>query len=326
MKMTRAKAVDAQSAFYGVDVCSEFLDVAQHGSERVTRLPNTPAAIRTWVSSLSAGSTVAMESTGRYHEALAHAAHARGLTVHVLDPRAVRKYAQGVGTRGKTDRLDAQVIARLTEREHAKLRAWQPLAPEQAALQELLRHRAALVKHKTALRQAASHSAQLQATDAPVLEAFDRALAEMDRQIKQTVQTMPQGAQALAHITSVPGLGLLTGSALLVLFQRLAHRGGDAVIAFTGLDPRPMESGQKRGVRRLSKQGPAEVRRLLYTAAMSAARTPTWRAYYEAQRAKGLSTTAALIVLARKLVRVAFSLFKAQAVFDPNRVKTAVGG
>ena len=35
------------------------------------------------------------------------------------------------------------------------------------------------------------------------------------------------------------------------------------------------------------------------------------------QRAKGLPTTAALVVLARKLVRVAFSLFKQQKALRP---------
>jgi hypothetical protein len=53
---------------------------------------------------------------------------------------------------------------------------------------------------------------------------------------------------------------------------------------------------------------------------MSAARTKTWNSFYRAQRDKGLSTTAALIVLARKLLRVAFSLFKQHVPFDPALV------
>ena len=86
----------------------------------------------------------------------------------------------------------------------------------------------------------------------------------------------------------------------------------------TGLDPRPNDSGKKTGQRRLSKRGWPEIRRLLYAAAMSAARTKAWNGFYLAQRAKGLSTTAALIVLARKLLRVAFSLFKQQSDFDSS--------
>ena len=133
-------------------------------------------------------------------------------------------------------------------------------------------------------------------------------------------RAVPDGAQALQHITSVPGLGLLSAAALLALFTRLRSAGADTVVAFTGLDPRPMDSGNRRGRRCLSKRGPAELRRLLFNAAMSAARTSSWRALYERERAKGLPSTAALIVLARKLVRVAFSLFKNRSDFDPARL------
>lgn len=74
----------------GVDVASEHLDVAVHGCGGVKRLPNTDAAIGRWLRCLPPGSRVAMESTGRYHERLARLAHAGGMVVFVLDPRAVR--------------------------------------------------------------------------------------------------------------------------------------------------------------------------------------------------------------------------------------------
>jgi hypothetical protein len=44
------------------------------------------------------------------------------------------------------------------------------------------------------------------------------------------------------------------------------------------------------------------------------------RPYYQAQRAKGLSSTAAIIILSRKLVRVAFALHKHNQPFDPARI------
>ena len=57
------------------------------------------------------------------------------------------------------------------------------------------------------------------------------------------------------------------GAALISVFERLGPCSADAVIAMTGFDPRPMDSGRKTGARRLSKRGPAELRRLLYVAA-----------------------------------------------------------
>jgi hypothetical protein len=49
---------------------------------------------------------------------------------------------------------------------------------------------------------------------------------------------------------------------------------------------------------------------------MSASRTKAWKGFYEAQRARGFSTTEALVMLARKLARVAFALLKGQSEYQ----------
>ena len=251
---------------------------------------------------------------------MAHAAHARGFTVYLLNPRDVRHYARGMGMRGKTDRLDALVLARLIAHEHAELRAWIPQPPAQCALDELLRRRATLVKHQQGVRLSVADSPEMKRMAQDLIKEFDRLLAAVDVQIKKAVAVVNADTADFKCITSVPGIGLLSGAALLGVFRRLATRGADAVIAFLGLDPRPADSGQKQGLRRLSKRGPSEWRRLLFNAAMSASLTQTWKAHYERECAKGLPRPAALNVLARRLVRVAFGLFKAKTFFNPELV------
>ena len=312
--------IQQATEFVGVDVASAHLDVAVHGHTNVRRYANTREDICQLLRALRPGCVLALESTGRYHTALAQAAHAAGLRVYVLNPLDARRYAQSVGQRGKTDRIDALVLARYICREHEQLRQWQPPTASQAQLRELIAHRATLVRQRSALAQAGSHNKMLASLDAPVLKALQEAIEHIDAQLAVIIQADPPSRQAFEHITSVPGLGLVCGSLLVMLFGRMHERSADAVIAFTGLDPRPNDSGKKTGQRRLSKRGWPEIRRLLYAAAMSAARTKTWNGFYLAQRAKGLSTTAALIVLARKLLRVAFSLLKQKSDFDCSLV------
>src|SRR5438093_13694765 len=81
----------------------------------------------------------------------------------------------------------------------------------------------------------------------------------------------------------------------------------------------PKTRVSSRGRRRLSKRGPAELRRLLFNGARSASKTKLWRPLYERYRARGLSTIEATVVLARKLVRVAFSIYRHGTTFDPAR-------
>lgn len=303
----------------GADVASEHLDIAVHdGKGAVQRIANEPKAIGQWLRQVPRGSRLAMESTGRYHLLLAKLAHEHGLQVYVLNPRDVSHYARGVGQRGKTDRLDAQVIARYVANEHAELRCWQPAPRQLAELDSLLRKRAVVARCQAALRQSLRDDATSSKLLPALMAQIDKTLKALDKAIAKAAQRIDGSEQALRSIMSVPGIGPLNGAALLSLFTRLTGARADAVVAFTGLDPRPMDSGNKRGVRKLSKRGPAELRRLLFNAARSACRTPVWRPVYERELAKGLSSTAASVVLARKLVRIAFSLFKSQATFDPS--------
>lgn len=127
-------------------------------------------------------------------------------------------------------------------------------------------------------------------------------------------------ADKVSSVTSLPGIGLLNSAALLSVFGRLKYASADAVIAFLGMDMRPRDSGSSMGVRHVSKRGQPEFRRLLFNAARSAARTKTWQAYYQRELDKGLAPVQAANGLARRLMRVAFSLFDSGATFDPSKL------
>ena len=112
----------------------------------------------------------------------------------------------------------------------------------------------------------------------------------------------------------------MVGISLTNTLERVSFGKADAFVAFTGLDPRANDSGRKAGRRRLSKRGPAELRRLLFNAAMSAIKTKVWKPLYEHDRTQGWSTTASLVIIARKIARAAWSLHHYRTTFNPERI------
>src|SRR5699024_2229489 len=100
-------------------------------------------------------------------------------------------------------------------------------------------------------------------------------------------------------------------------------RSGDAFIAFLGLDVRVRDSGTFRGRRKLTKRGDPEARRLLFNAAMTASRSKTWHDYYQHTLASGKTRIQALVILARKLARVAFALLDQGTHYQPKPLKSA---
>jgi transposase len=112
--------MDNKSRVFGVDVSKAWLIIGDYERAVPLKIDNTPMALARWLSSIARGSIVAMEATGVYHQGLAAMAHAAGMRVFVLNPRALKHYAQAIGQRGKTDPIDTRMIARYAMHEQAK--------------------------------------------------------------------------------------------------------------------------------------------------------------------------------------------------------------
>lgn len=308
----------------GVDVASKSVVVACAARSFAPRtLANERGALRAWLKGVPAGSRLGLEATGSYHQLLADLAHAAGLTVYVLNARDVKKYADGVGRRGKTDRLDAEVIARYVAREHGELHAYVPRSAAAQRLEQLLKRRGQLVALQVGLAQTWRGVPGVKAELAAVAAAYARLLAQVDHLLGQLLTELPEIRARVAQVRTIPGYGPLGGVAVAHALQRLPFTTVDAFIAHTGLDPRPRDSGEKHGRRQLSKRGPAALRAVLHVCAMSASRTATWRPYYQQQLAKGLSGTEALVILARKMARTAYGVCRSNTPFDLTRMQSS---
>jgi transposase len=311
--------MDHKQTVYGVDVSKAKLVSCAYQGERVTEMDNTTEAIAAWLAGLPAGSVIAMEATGRYHQLLAHLAHAAGMVVLVLNPQALKHYARAVGFRGKTDRCDARMIARYAQHERAKLRVWQPPAAPADTLSALLGRRQALVKARERLMQSLAEMPALKSERQTLLASFKRMIGNLELLIRAELARTPEMLALYRRLTGIVGVGKIVAAQLVACLTRLPFTRVASFIAYTGLDPRPDDSGERRGKRRLSKHGPALLRCLLYNAGMSAANSKLFKPLYLALRARGLQSTEAIVILARKLARIAFAVYKSGQDFDAQK-------
>lgn len=305
--------------FIGIDVASRELVIS--GPQGLTTIANSSVAIEAWIVGLPAGSHIGVEATSHYHELVADRAVLAGMVVYVLNPRDTRHYMLGLGRRSKTDRVDAGMIRRLILAEHAQLRPYQPASAVHRQLALLQRRRACVVKHRQALHKALRQINALTTALDQTLASLDALLTHIDQQLETLLNTQEALAADARRLETIPGIGRQTSTQLATLFSRVPLTHSDAAVAFVGLDPRASDSGQKSGRRRLSKRGPGELRRLLYNCAQAAAKTTTWKTYYSQLKAGKFSTTQALVILARKLLRIAFSLWQQPSEkFDAQKI------
>ncbi len=305
----------------GVDVAKDTVMVASADQRwPVQQIRNQRRPLRTWLKTLPAGSRLGLESTGSYHELLADLAHTHGHIVYLLNPRETRHYAQALGARVKTDRVDATLLARMIAQEHAGLRAYTPPTAQQRQVDRLIRRRAKVVRLKSTLKLTMAQLKGLTREVQAVVRKLEALLAKLDATMVTVAAQSPPHQHAQQRVETIVGIGPLVGISLTNTLERVPFRTADAFVAFTGLDPRAKDSGQKSGRRRLSKRGPAELRRLLFNAAMAAVKSQVWKPIYDSYRSQGWSSTATLVIIARKIARAAWSIHRYETTFNPDRL------
>lgn len=308
-----------QTTFIGVDVAKTELVISVDEQAPIA-LKNDASAIAQWLRALPHGSCIAMESTGRYHQQLAHLAQQAGFAVYVLNAHDVYFYAKAFGARAKSDAVDCGVIRRYVQEHQHSLPPWQPGSEVQQQLNALLSRRAQVSAHQAAVLQTLKQVGELGSEIDALMQSSNTLLKAIDKHVQQLIaadEAMHAGSQRLQTIT---GIGPQTSALLRALFSRLCFANSDAVVAYSGLDSRANDCGNKRGRRRLSKRGPALLRRQMYQAAFAASHSKALKPLYAHIRARGFSTTESMVILGRKLLRVAFAVCKGTAVFNPEQL------
>jgi transposase len=304
--------------FIGIDICQARLDICTEEGSGTQAIENTRTAIRGWLARLPPGEIcIACEATGRYHQTLVDEVQRAGHTVYLIDGYRLSRYRDSLGVRAKTDASDARLLRRYLRSEHEQLRAYTPAPAEVVRIRQLLRRRAVLVRVRVTLQQSMADLALIRSGVRRVLEQIDRIEAAIQKQIVKLIE-LSGWAEDYRRCLALEGVGPLTSAALSNTFHHGRFASADAFIAYLGLDIRVRESGTSRGRGKLTKKGDPETRRLLHNAAMSAARSSTWKPFYQAHLARGFTKTQALVILARKLARVAFSIMKNGSTYQPQ--------
>lgn len=310
--------------FVGVDVSKATLDVAIEGRE-VFNVPNSPDGVADLVKRLqAAGPTlVVMEATGRMENLLAASLAEAKVPAAVINPRCARDFAKATGRLAKTDAIDARVLAEFGR----AIRPPQRPLPD-AATQEfelLLDRRRQLVAMRTVElnRKASCPKGRVLRDVEAHVRWLERRIAQLDKELDETIRASPIWVAQEALLLSVPGLGKITSRTLLAAVPELGKLSNKQVAALVGVAPMACDSGQSRGKRRIIG-GRGQVRAVLYMAALSARRfNPVLKTFAERLEKAGKRPKVVLMAVARKLLVIANSILRAERPWNPEIAASA---
>ena len=268
-----------------------------------------------------------LEATGSYGEPLALFLFEAGFAVNVVNPAAVRAFANAGLSRTKTDKVDAELIARFCLAQRPA--AWQPPAPELRELQALVRRLESLVEMRAMEENRLSSGVSTEAVRHSLKEHIDylvEQIKQTEALIEKHINNHPDLKEQSDLLDSIPGIGETTAALLLAEIVNIKqYTSARQVAAYAGLVPRERRSGSSvRGRTCLSKIGNARLRKALYFPAITALRcSDFFKAWAEPLRTRGKSKMAVIGAAMRKLIHLAYGVLKTGKPFDPNWVKAA---
>jgi transposase len=248
------------------------------------------------------GVHVVCEATGGYERDVVAALQAANLPVSVLNPARVRHFARATGQRAKTDPIDAAVLSAYGQTLRPK-----PTAPRtelEQQLAELVRRRVQILEILVAQRQQAQRLTMLalRRQAQSLVRRLERDLEQIEDQLKELRTQTAALDERVQKLEAITGVGTLTALGVLAELPELGTLNRRQAAALAGLAPHPRDSGQWHG-RRSIGGGRAPVRRVLYMAALVAARSNRQlKAFYQRLRAAGKPAKVALTAVMRKLI------------------------
>jgi transposase len=311
------------SLVVGIDVAKDAVVVAVLPSGASWTAPTTSAGLTTLATQLQAlaPTLVVLEATGGYEIPVAGALQSAELPISIVAPERVRAFARALGILGKTDRLDATVLARYGQQVAPAVR---PLPDDVARGLTLLMHRRRQLLEMLGMerqrldQQAFFPRSPIQGSLADHITYLERELRDTDQDLTQYLTTHPRWDATHALLRSVPGIGPVTAMTLLAELPELGSLRRQELAALVGVAPFARDSGLLRGTRQI-RGGRPVVRQALYMAALSCIRVAgPLRVFYRQLRERGKPAKVALIACVRRLLTILNAMLRDRRPWSPD--------
>jgi transposase len=291
-----------EKTWIGIDVSKNSLDGYLLPQGTTFQVSNTEAGVQELIAQLKSTPPhlVVVESTGGLERTVVGGLQRAAIPVAIANPRKVKGFAIALG-KAKTDKLDAEVIARFAQSVNLPP---QPLITASAQqLSDLMHRRQQLVEIQVAEKNRLTRaSSTVRADIEDHLKQLEQRIEDLNEQIQHLGQQQADWQRKDQILQSVKGIGPVTAALCLVELPELGQLNEKQIARLVGVAPINQDSGKHKG-KRMIAGGRTRVRCGLYMATLVATRhNPVIRDFYQRLLAKGKLKLVALVACMRKLL------------------------
>lgn len=263
---------------------------------------------------------VTLEATNIYwHDVTEYLHKKQDVIVSVMNPLQTAAYAKCRMQRGKTDKMDALLLARYGKNEQPA--PWKLLNKASSQLLKLVRQHEHLKGGKQ-VEQARLQTADklIQPSIKSMINSLSKQIALMAEKIKAHIKADAALSEGFKLLKSIPGIGDNTAPWLLAVLDNGERFGrGKQAACYAGLTPRPWQSGSSvRGKTSISKVGSSELRKVLYMPAVvvSYGRHKHYRAFIRRLENRGKKKMEVIVAVMRKIITIAQAVLRTKTPYD----------
>lgn len=267
-----------------------------------------------------------MEATGVYHENCALYFFERKYNTSIILPNKAKHYMISLGLKSKNDSIDAKGLSKMGAEQCLEL--WQPMGKYFYELRQYTRQYQNLQEQKTvfnnqlhALEYAMFKSKEMIKQQQSTVKLFDKQLKELDRLIKNHIDSEAVIKQKVTNICKIKGIGILTAATILAetngfeLFKNYKQ-----LVSYSGFDVVERESGTSTGKTKISKKGNGHIRRALFMPAFTAVRykeKPVVDLYNRTFEKHGIKMKS-YVAAQKKLLVLIYHIWKKNEEYNPD--------
>jgi len=331
--LKRSLGIDVSKESLSICCCTIHDDLSKSFSYMADQ-SNDPRGFKQiikWLTKLTSGldPVVLMEATGVYHEGLAHYLYACGLQVSIMQSGRVKRYAQSLDQRSKTDLLDSKMLAMLAS--ERSLHLWNPPSEALRRLKGLSRERSSLVTTRSsaknrqhAMEHSATENKQTLRRYKKRLRLLNDQIAEIEEEMAAVVASEAELTENMKYLQSIPGISFIASVTVVAETLGFANiTSAKQLTSFVGYDVVIRESGNYVGKSKISKKGNKHIRAVLHMPSMAAVRVnPTLKPFYQRLKQKKERPIIGLVATQRKLLILLYTLWKKKEYYNPDILKT----
>ncbi|MDP5060388.1 MAG: IS110 family transposase [Maribacter sp.] len=266
---------------------------------------------------------VVMEATGVYHQSIAHYLYEQGYSVCIMQSGRVKRYAQSLDQRSKTDALDSRMLSMLgLER---NIRLWHPPSEELQELKGLSRERSSLLNDRTmetnrqgAIASSVHNNARALKRHKIRLKLLNTQIAAVEEDMRLLISKNKVLKRKLDYLISIPGISFISAATVIgetLGFESIVN--AKQLASYAGYDVVLRESGNFKGKTRISKKGNSHIRAVLHMPSMTCVRcNPTLKQFYNRLKPNKAKPLVALVAVQRKLLILMYTLWKNEENYD----------